>query len=294
LISTSFEFSNVNVVKFTSFELSVHIRYLELSILYVFFFYRNALFQILDMCDQIHIAIQKLLFRILIGGTFLSNQNMQSPRESTQGENESEFNQKYRTIQREPANPLYGAILRLVGVILFFLLFISTFQITFFFFHPILNTFTFAFLLIDGILKARQMMSSPNEKLIILEQHKTVQIISLILTTISIFVAIFHKYLNNQSHFTSWHSRFGLLAYFLQILNTSFGLFMIYTRKSYKDIHSKIAHGVIYFGLYTIVLGLFTEYIYSQMFKFVTGMCILCVGIIAIGVIWPSVTFKKE
>jgi hypothetical protein len=138
------------------------------------------------------------------------------------------------------------------------------------------------------------MMSSPNEKLIILEQHKTVQIISLILTTISIFVAIFHKYLNNQSHFTSWHSRFGLLAYFLQILNTSFGLFMIYTRKSYKDIHSKIAHGVIYFGLYTIVLGLFTEYIYSQMFKFVTGMCILCVGIIAIGVIWPSVTFKKE
>lgn len=214
-------------------------------------------------------------------------------------EEEKEVNletSKYRTVSRETSNPLYAAFLRMIGFILFFIIFFSIFEISLFSFHPILNIFIFGFLMIDGILKARQMNSTPSEKNKILMKHIYIQLISLFLSILSFSISFFHKLLNHQNHFQSFHSKLGLLTFIFLLMNSIIGLsiHLGLTKGKFKDQHVWIANLCIYFGLLTILFGLFTDYILNIIYKFNLILSILSILIIAILLIWPTITFKKE
>jgi hypothetical protein len=56
---------------------------------------------------------------------------------------------------REPYNKFSDAFLRMLGVLLFSIVLLFTFEVRFFSFHPVLMSFTYGFLLLEGILVAR-------------------------------------------------------------------------------------------------------------------------------------------
>lgn len=207
-------------------------------------------------------------------------------------ENNLESSSKYRTVSRETSNPLYAAFLRFFGFILFFLIFFSNFEIKLFSFHPILNTFIFGFLIIDGILKARQMNSTPSEKSKILFKHIYIQLISLFLSIISFSISFFYKFFNNQNHFQTFHSRLGLLTFIFLLLNSIIGIsnHLGLTKGKFKDSHIYLANIIIYLGLLSILFGLLSDYYISLNLI----LSILSLLIIAILLIWPTLTFKKE
>jgi hypothetical protein len=56
---------------------------------------------------------------------------------------------------REPYNKFSDAFLRMLGVLLFCIVLLFTFEVRFFSIHPVLMSFTYGFLLLEGILVAR-------------------------------------------------------------------------------------------------------------------------------------------
>ena len=56
---------------------------------------------------------------------------------------------------REPKNTFSDAVLRMFGVSTFLIVLFFTFEVRFFSIHPILMTFTYGFLIIEGMLIAR-------------------------------------------------------------------------------------------------------------------------------------------
>eukprot|EP01080_Neovahlkampfia_damariscottae_P000291 gene291-6705_t len=197
---------------------------------------------------------------------------------------------------REPNNTFSDASMRMIGVLTFLIVLFFTFEIRFFSIHPILMTFTYGFLIIEGMLVARQMNIVPSEKKNLLDQHFYIQIVSLMISLFSFSIVYFHRYFLFKTHFKGFHSLFGISTILLTILNVIFGVLLKYgyIKNKFKNYHVIIAYTCIYFGLFTLLLGFLTNYFLNRIWKIFLIIPFSFVLILISMISYPLIYRKRE
>jgi hypothetical protein len=140
------------------------------------------------------------------------------------------------------------------------------------------------------------LQSLPSERKSLIEQHSYIQLFSLLLATLGFLIVYFHKTFQFKPHFNSTHSLTGLGSLLLTLLNTILGILLKYgyVKKDIKKYHVIIAYTNVYFGLFTLLLGLFTSYFLNRIWKvllifpfsFLLGIVVL--------ISYPLIYSKKE
>ena len=157
---------------------------------------------------------------------------------------------------------------------------------TLFSLHPVLMTFSFSFLIVEGLLTARNISVKPmNERKKLTNDHVYLQFGTLVFAVIGFVAAFWNKVIKGKRHFKSWHSWIGLLMMVGLLLEIVLGMYLYYPKfrsllfartttnssggqtgvlvariKRTKSWHKYLGMFVFYTGVVSMILGMYSNY----------------------------------
>ncbi len=103
---------------------------------------------------------------------------------------------------------------------------------TLFSLHPVLMTFSFSFLIVEGILTVYRRKQHNNlvERRALVSEHVYLQFGTLAFAVLGFISAFYHKMSRGKRHFKSWHSWMGLVMMLGLLLEILLGMYLYYPK----------------------------------------------------------------
>ncbi|XP_059060041.1 transmembrane reductase CYB561D2-like [Achroia grisella] len=158
--------------------------------------------------------------------------------------------------------------------------------ITIFSFHPILMTLGWLLIMTSAInaITPGDLATEWMPIRLRSARHWVLQVLGGIIITIGFLVIISNKIINNSSHFTTYHGKFGLASYIFMLITMLGGIGALYSLKLKQylpPIYTKLMHasvGLLTFcmGITSMSLGLFSGWgaKKGEVFQYV-GLCMV-------------------
>ncbi len=103
---------------------------------------------------------------------------------------------------------------------------------TLFSLHPVLMTFSFSFLIVEGILTVYRRKQHKNlvERRALVSEHVYLQFGTLAFAVLGFISAFYHKMSRGKRHFKSWHSWMGLVMMLGLLFEILLGMYLYYPK----------------------------------------------------------------